>query len=171
MAPIKHHIEIHVREIPGNCGAAAVKMIFGRYGINLSERHLQRALGTDPQFLGTSAERIVDCFRMRGLQAEILDNCAFEDLEDRIHGKNGHGARPVIINWWQDTSSYGHYSVVCDIQEFEGETCVVLADPSYKRHRWYTKDRLLQLWFDYHGFYPEKKDDFIFRRMIDVWKE
>ena len=171
MAPVKHQIEIHKREVPGNCGPAAMKMALGRYGIHRTERYLQRILKTDPDSIGTTAENMVAVFHKYGLEAEILDNCAFEDLEDRIHGRNGHGARPVIVNWWLDSASYGHYSLLCDIQLYDGDVCLVFADPSYARHRWYTRERFLQLWFDYKSFFPPSLNDFVFHRMIDFWKE
>lgn len=135
----------------GYCGPACLKMVFGYYGLNFSEKKLAKLTKTS-RITGCDEINMVKLARKLGFVAKIKLNSNLNELKSCI--KKGI---PVIVGWTSPEEG-GHYSVIVG---FQGNK-ILIADPHFgkvikKEIKWFS-----ERWFE------QLKDKLIKREVIII---
>jgi len=149
------------------CGPATLKIVFGYYGINKSEKELAKVSGWDKD-LGIDDKVIKKAAEQLGFKVKIKNNSTFKDIESWL--KKGV---PIIVDWFtRGRSDYsdsavpdGHYSVVAGLDD----KFIYLQDPEIGKIRKLDKEDFLTVWFDFAGKYI-KPNELIIRQIITIYK-
>ena len=149
------------------CGPAALKIVFGYYGINRSEEELAKISEWDKD-LGIDDKSIKKTGEQLGFKVKIKNNSTFENIESWL--KKGI---PVIVNWFtRGRSDYldsavpdGHYSVVAGLDD----RFIYLQDPEIGKIRKLDKEDFLAVWFDFTGKHI-KPNELIVRQIIAIYR-
>ncbi|MBI3925261.1 MAG: C39 family peptidase [Armatimonadetes bacterium] len=137
---------------PYSCGAAALQAVLAYWGVELREDQLMERLGTDPE-VGTPPDAILRVARELGLQADLREGLALEDLAAALE----QGV-PVIVAmqaWrdgpgspWAEEWDDGHYVVVIGLDAEK----VVVEDPSLLGSRGFLpRAEFVERWHDVDG--------------------
>lgn len=145
------------RQQPGCCGPASLKMVFGYFGLKLTEKKLVEISGCSKS-RGIGAEGLVRVAQALGFRARIKDFSDLKDIEEWVNRKR----IPVIVDWFAFEA--GHYSVVSGIDKEN----IYLEDPSLGHRRAMKLATFKRLWFDFPTDYLKSKNDLIIRRMIII---
>ena len=145
------------RQKPGYCGPASLKMVFGFFGVKLTEKKLVEITGCS-KTRGITAEGLVQAARKLGFRARIKDFCDLKDIDEWVNRKK----IPVIVDWFAFEG--GHYSVVSGIDREN----IYLEDPSLGHRRAMKLTTFKRLWFDFPNDYLKSRDELIIRRMIVI---
>ncbi len=143
------------RQSPGYCGPACVKIIFGYFGLDVSESTVAKLSGTTRSF-GVEADGLVRAVRQLGWKGYWKDNATMKDLVALVEKKK----IPVIVNWF--TNDEGHFSVVVGIDDGN----VYLQDPELGALRAIRKKTFFRIWFAFSTDWARTKNDLILRRII-----
>jgi len=146
------------KQTPGFCGPACLKIVFSYYGLEKSVKELAK-LSNCSKEKGTSARGLVDAANNLGFNAEIKDNCSFQDIEKYLHKKT-----PVIVDWFLNDE--GHYSVAVGTDKEN----IYLQDPHLGHIRAMKLETFYRVWFDFPESFLRTKDDLILRRIIAIEK-
>ncbi len=149
------------------CGPASLKIIFGFYGLDKSERELARLCKVDSE-LGVNDETLKAVAQSFGFKVEIKNENSFEDIALWLEK-----GVPVIVDWFtrgrSDYSSEavadGHYSVVCGLDD----EYIYLQDPEIGGRRKLKRDDFMTVWFDFRGKFI-KPEELIVRQLIAVYR-
>jgi predicted double-glycine peptidase len=145
------------RQSRSYCGPASLRILLTRYDRFLTESYLAR-LAKCTRRKGTTGENIVEAAKRLGFYAYMKDNAKIDDVKRYV--KQGF---PVIVDWFSPMGG-GHYSVVIGFEKNR----LYLADPYLGRKRIVKIKDFMEVWFDFYGDIPDKRTDFIIRRMIIV---
>jgi ABC-type bacteriocin/lantibiotic exporter with double-glycine peptidase domain len=106
-----------------DCGAAAVAMLLGFWGIPASQVDVRAASGAPPD-RGLTAESLRAYLRGRGLEAYLFEG-TFSDFEHELAS-----GRPVLVGVVKPYSNavYAHYQIVVGLNR--GHEKVVVIDPA-----------------------------------------
>jgi ABC-type bacteriocin/lantibiotic exporter with double-glycine peptidase domain len=155
MLKVKPH-----KQKPGMCGPACLKMVFGFFGINKTEKDLAK-LAHSTVLHGTKTKNMLSAARACGFRAKKIDQTTTEQLRYYVLEKK----IPVIVRWFNEDT--GHYSVVVHIDQ----RYIYMQDPDIGKINKMDLKRFESLWFDFEGeFRIRKKRDLIEQRMLVVWK-
>ncbi len=146
-----------VRQKPGYCGPASLRMVLAYYGVRASEQELGRLAHTTARH-GTTAERLVRVARELGFEAYLKDRVSLAELRRLVVERK----IPVIVNWFSEDD--GHYSVVAHLDQHY----IHLNDPELKRVRKMDLRTFRRVWFTFNGDYIREPKDMILRRLIAV---
>jgi len=149
------------------CGPATLKILFGYYGINKSEKELAKISGWNKD-LGINDKAIKKVAEQLGFKVKIKNNSTLKDIEDWL--KKGV---PVIVDWFtRGRSDYpnsavpdGHYSVVAGLDD----KFIYLQDPEIGKIRKLSNEDFLTVWFDFAGKYIKPKE-LIIRQIIAIYR-
>ena len=155
MLKVKPH-----QQKPGMCGPACLKMVFGYYGINKTEKELAKTAHST-RLHGTKTKNMLAAARLIDLKAKKIDQATMEQLRYYVLEKK----IPVIVRWFNEDT--GHYSVVVHMDQ----RYIYMQDPDLGKIRKMDLEKFEKLWFDFEGEYRiRKKKDMIEQRMLIVWK-
>lgn len=141
---------------PSHCGPASLKIVFGYYGLNLSEKEIARAAKTTLE-KGTSPKNMVRTAKHFGFKVKYKENSTLKELKELVIKRK----IPVIINWF--STDEGHYSVVVGFDKNN----IYFADPEFGRIVKMSLQKFEGVWFDFNC--PlNSKDDFRIRPIIIV---
>lgn len=140
----------------GFCGPAALKMVFGYYGIEKSEAEIGRLSNCSVR-RGTSVSGILKAVRAVGLKGFVRDFCDISDILKYVKKRI-----PVIVNWFSHDN--GHYSVAVGI---DGRN-IYFQDPEIGKIREMSLKKFKTVWFDFPGDFLKSKRDVVIRRMIVI---
>ena len=147
------------------CGPASLRIVFAYFGTATPEKVIARACrSTDAA--GTTGANLARGARRLGFAARIVDGADLRMVERWL----ARGI-PVIVDWMsaiarrptRATLPCGHYSVVCGLDRAH----IFLQDPAIGRRRRLARRDFLNLWYDFVGVRPRRRD-FILRRLIVV---
>ena len=149
------------------CGPATLKILFGYYGINKSEKELSKISRWNKD-LGINDKAIKKVAEQLGFKVKIKNNSTLKDIESWL--KKGV---PVIVDWFtRGRSDYpnsaiadGHYSVVAGLDD----KFIYLQDPEIGKIRKLSKEDFLTVWFDFAGKYI-KPNELIIRQIIAIYR-
>ncbi len=107
-----------------DCGAAALSMVLGYWGLPVTRDDIRAANLTAPG-RGITAAALRDLARQRGLQAFVIRG-QLDDLDREIKGR-----RPVLVGTIKRHArrAYSHYEVVIGINRREER--ILTLDPAY----------------------------------------
>ncbi|MFA6421934.1 MAG: cysteine peptidase family C39 domain-containing protein [Candidatus Buchananbacteria bacterium] len=150
-----------VKQLPGYCGPASLKMILDFYGTHKSLEELAKMIKTKEVShpAGSMGENILLAAKKLGFDGFVKDWSQISDICDCVKGKG----MPVIINWFSGYES--HYSVVVKVDNEN----VYYFDPEYNILRKMKNDRLEKVWFGFEGGFCRQKPKLIVRRIIAIY--
>jgi len=149
------------------CGPASLKIIFGYYGVDKTEKELakmadwKKGLGIDDKGIKKATERL-------GLKVVIKNNSNFKNIQKWLDREV-----PVIVNWFsrgrndypESETADGHYSVAVGLDD----KFIYLQDPEIGKIRKIKREDFMRVWFDFKGEYLKPKD-LIIRQTIAIYK-
>jgi ABC-type bacteriocin/lantibiotic exporter with double-glycine peptidase domain len=155
----------HFRQRHAMCGPASLRIVLAYFRKAMPERVIARACRSSDK-TGTAGTNLVCGARRLGFTATMVDGADLRTVR-RWLAKDV----PVIVDWMsaiahgptRDVLPCGHYSVVCGLDHRP----IFLPDPATGRRRRMVRRRFLDLWFDFEGVRPCRKD-LILRRLIVV---
>ncbi len=148
-----------VRQSPGLCGPAALKMVFDYYGLEMTEKKLSRFCRSTPE-RGTRAENMLKAASRLGFRGYIKNFATLADIKKLVLKKK----IPVIVDFF--SVDEGHYAVVRGIDAKN----IYIEDPEYGLMRTIKLSDFKRVWFDFPGPYIKSKNDLVLRRMIVIYK-
>ncbi len=118
------------------CGAASLAMVYRSFGMEVGQERICRETGRTRRAIG-----LADHARKTGLQAAIVR--LNETRDGLLAVRQSYPDCRIILNHRLMTGvSYGHYSVVVDVERDWG----VLHDPMFGPFRRWTPETLKSLW-------------------------
>lgn len=155
------------RQVKARCGPAALKIVAGYFGVDVSEAGVA-ALCRVSRISGTTGDNLVAAARKLGFASQIVDGANF-----RMIAKWLRKGVPVIVDWmsigYRDKArvATGHYSVVSGLTPDQ----IIIEDPAVGRKRRLQRRLFMSLWYDFKYLMPRKSDDLVMRRMVIVAPE
>jgi ABC-type bacteriocin/lantibiotic exporter with double-glycine peptidase domain len=147
-----------VRQSPGLCGPAALRVVLKYYGLEVSEKKLAKLAGAS-QRKGTTIEGLIKAAKALGFKVLLKDNSSLSELTYFIKQK-----MPVIVDWFDQDD--GHYSVVSRLM---GNRIFLMNSsslPAEVKEISMPTSKFMRIWFDFPGSYLKDKKEIILRRMI-----
>jgi len=149
------------------CGSATLKILFGYYGIDKTEKELakmagwNKVLGIDDMGIKKAAEKL-------GFKVKIKNNSSYKDIQEWLDK-----GVPVIVNWFtrgrndypESETADGHYSLAVGLDD----KFIYLQDPEIGKVRKIKRYDFMRVWFDFKGDYI-KPDELIIRQIIVIHK-
>jgi len=149
------------------CGPATLKILFGYYGIDKTEKELakmagwNKVLGIDDMGIKKAAEKL-------GFKVKIKNNSSYKDIQKWLDK-----GVPVIVNWFtrgrndypESETADGHYSLAVGLDD----KFIYLQDPEIGKVRKIKRYDFMRVWFDFKGDYI-KPDELIIRQIIVIHK-
>ena len=149
------------------CGPATLKILFGYYGIDKTEKELakmagwNKVLGIDDMGIKKAAEKL-------GFKVKIKNNSSYKDIQEWLDK-----GVPVIVNWFtrgrndypESETADGHYSLAVGLDD----KFIYLQDPEIGKVRKIKRYDFMRVWFDFKGDYI-KPDELIIRQIIVIHK-
>ena len=149
------------------CGPATLKILFGYYGIDKTEKELakmagwNKVLGIDDMGIKKAAEKL-------GFKVKIKNNSSYKDIQEWLDK-----GVPVIVNWFtrgrndypESETADGHYSIAMGLDD----KFIYLQDPEIGKMRKIKRYDFMRVWFDFKGDYI-KPDELIIRQIIVIHK-
>ena len=145
-----------IRQTPGLCGPASLKMAFDYYGVSVSEAEIAKIAGASKE-KGTSMKGLAKAAKHFGFRTFLKKNSTFNDL--RYFIKKGI---PVMVDWFLEDE--GHYSIVVDMDRKN----IILMDPTLKGKRKIPLKKFFRIWFDFPGDYIKNPQEIVLRAMLVV---
>ena len=150
----------------GYCGPASLKIVFGYWGLNMSEKKLAGLCGVSRE-LGVSNEKMAAVARRLGFETAVKEKAGFRDIEKWL----ARGV-PPIVDWFspgrpdapESEMADGHSSVVAGLDK----THIFLQDPELGRIRKIKRDDFLKAWFDFKGKYV-KPNELVVRHLMAIY--
>lgn len=136
------------KQSPSFCGPACLKMIFGYYGVNVTEKAIGMVAKTTLEH-GTGKKGIFKAAKHFGFTASVKDNTTIDDLKSFSNKKLG-----VIVDYYKvDSEPDSHYAVLLDVTK----THVVILDPEDGQTHRLTRTYFDRVWFGFTGSVIDKK--------------
>lgn len=148
------------RQQSGLCGPATLKMVLFYYGITKTEKELAELTNCKPEY-GIEAEEFKKVASLYNLNCVVKDDADIDDLRYYVDQQK----IPVIVQWFHEDD--GHYSAVVEIDQEN----IYLQDPELGMIRALKLSTFKNNWFDFLGEFPNKKEDFILRRLIAIFPQ
>lgn len=126
-----------LRQTPGYCGPASLKMVLEFFGKRLSEAKLANLAGATAK-KGVGAAGLIRAARKLGFKVYSKQNSSLTEVSKFL--KLG---LPAIIHWFPEDD--GHYSVIAGITKNK----ICLADPQFGKIKTISRQEFLRRWFDY----------------------
>ena len=118
---MKLNIKYHPQQEDYSCGPACLRMIFNHLGKEYSEEKMIALCKTMPK-TGTSHEKIIEVLKNEEIAFFTKTNSSIKQLISLIDK-----SFPVIVNYYDDESNEGHYSIVSGYDKKEKK--IIMADP------------------------------------------
>jgi len=152
---------ILVKQTPGYCGPASLKMVLDYYGVKKSLKALAELSHTPAacETAGASAENLLKAAKKLGFAGLIKDWANFNDIHKFVIKKK----IPVIISWFSEYES--HFSVVVKIDDKN----IYFLDPEFYALRKMDFKRFEKIWFEFEGGLGKNKPKLIVRRFIAIY--
>jgi len=147
-----------IRQKPGLCGVASLKMVLDYFGDVISENVLCQLAQASPR-QGTSAQKIKKAAQRLGFFVEIKDGSNLDDIKYWLDKKI-----PVIVDWF--SGDEGHYSVAVGLDKKH----IYLQDPEIAGLRKMKLADFKRVWFDFESDFMKTNKDLILRRLIVLQK-
>jgi ABC-type bacteriocin/lantibiotic exporter with double-glycine peptidase domain len=155
----------HYRQSHAMCGPASLRIVLAYFGRPLREEVIARACRSSDK-TGTTGAKLVYGARRLGFVASIVDGADLRTIQRWLDRDV-----PLIVDWMSAIARRpgrammpcGHYSVVCGLDREH----IFLQDPAIGRRRRIQRREFMDLWFDFVGVRPRRRD-LILRRLIVV---
>jgi ABC-type bacteriocin/lantibiotic exporter with double-glycine peptidase domain len=154
----------HFRQSHAMCGPASLRIVLAYFGKAMPEKMIAKVCRST-NAAGTTGTKLVQGARQLGFEARIIDGGNFRTVERWLKRDV-----PVIVDWMSAIARpahammpCGHYSVVCGLDRDN----IILQDPAVGRRRKLSRRDFLDLWYDFVGVRPSRRD-LILRRLIVV---
>lgn len=103
------------------CGPTCLKMVLEKFKVKKTEDIMAQLAGTSKE-KGTSHQGMINAAKALGFSSFIHENANLKTVTSFLSAK-----LPVIVDWTDNKSDTGHYSVMTDVEK----EYVFLADPWY----------------------------------------
>jgi ABC-type bacteriocin/lantibiotic exporter with double-glycine peptidase domain len=155
----------HYRQSHAMCGPASLRIVLAYFGKPLRENIVARACRSSDE-TGTTGANLVRGAQQLGFAARIIDNANLRTIQRWLERDV-----PVIVDWMSAIARRpggammpcGHYAVACGLDREQ----IFLQDPAIGRRRRIARRDFLDLWFDFVGVRPRRRD-LVMRRLIVV---
>jgi len=149
-----------VKQTPGYCGPASLKMVLDYFGVKKSLEALAKMSSTPAagKTAGASGKNLLAAAKKLGFSGSMKDWANFSDIRKYVE-KQGI---PVIISWFSGYES--HFSVVVKIDKDN----IYFLDPEYCALRKMSLKRFEKIWFEFEGGLGQSTPKLIVRRIIVI---
>ncbi len=103
------------------CGPTCLKMVMEYFGVKKTEKEIALIADTNEE-KGTSHRGMIEACRKMGFSCFVHENSSLEDVTSFLRAN-----LPVIVDWVDDKSETGHYTVVSDMKN----ESMIFCDPWY----------------------------------------
>jgi len=150
-----------VKQTPGYCGPASVKMVLDYYGAHKSIDELAKLIRTKPEDHpgGSTGESMVVAAKKVGFYGFVKDGATINDIKNYVQKKK----MPVILSWFSGYRS--HFSVIVKIDK----DFIYHFDPEYNTLRKMTFKRLEEVWFEFRNGLRRSNPRLIVHRIIVIF--
>jgi ABC-type bacteriocin/lantibiotic exporter with double-glycine peptidase domain len=155
----------HYRQSHAMCGPASLRIVLAYFGKPLRETIVARACRSSDK-TGTTGANLVRGAQQLGFAARIIDNANLRTIQRWLERDV-----PVIVDWMSAIARRpgsammpcGHYAVACGLDREH----IFLQDPAIGRRRRIARRDFQDLWFDFVGVRPRRRD-LVMGRLIVV---
>src|SRR3989338_1876532 len=150
-----------VKQIPGYCGPACLKMVLNFFGVDKNLNELGKMMKTREYKhpAGSTGESMVKVAKKFGLDGFVKDWSQLKDIREYVQ----HSKIPVILSWFSGYES--HFSVIVKIDN----EYIYHLDPEYDTLRKMSFKRLASVWFEFLNGFRQPRPKLIVRRLIVIY--